>query len=190
MNTLLEKINKIPKDFFSLKDLQKISQLNKTSLPVLISRAIKSGHLIKLKNGLYAKYNSDISLNQLAMYLYNPSYISFETALGQYNILSQKTSITTLATTKRHKEITSANNIFIYHHIKKDLFWGYKKEDNYLIAEPEKAFLDLAYLSLNGYGHFDIEEMNLKILNKSRLKTYLKKINQPKLTDKISKILK
>jgi len=41
---------------------------------------------------------------------------------------------------------------FIYRHIKKGLFWGYKdiktEFGQYLIAEPEKALLDYIYLNL------------------------------------------
>ena len=126
---------------------------------------------------------SKISWENFAIEIYSPSYLSFEWALAKYNILSQKPINLTLATSKRSKKNITPQNILIYHHLQPRLFWGFVREENYLIAEPEKAFLDLAYLSLNGYAKFDTEEMNLELLNKIKLKKYLKKINYQKLNN-------
>lgn len=190
MSKLLNIINKLPKEYFSIEDLQKISKLNRNSLRVALSRSVKSGELIKLTNSLYTTDVNKLPWENLAINLYKPSYISFEFALNHHQILSQQTSAITLATTKIRKEIAIGGERLVYRHLKKEMFWGYYREDNYLIADPEKAFLDLAYLSLNGYGHFDAEEMNLRLLNKNKIRKYLKKINHKRLTLKIYNILK
>lgn len=189
MNKLQEKINKIPKQYFSLHDLYKFSDIEKASLKVALSRAVRNKDIIRLASGLYAKDINNIPWENLAVNIYSPSYISFESALNHYNILSQQSAHLTLATTKRRKDININDQIIIYRHIKSTLFWGYIKKDDYLIAEPEKAFLDLAYLSLNGYAHFDPEEMNLKLLDKKKIKRYLKRFNNIKLNNLIKKIL-
>ncbi len=189
MSKLLKEINNIPRKYFSLKDLSKINNLEKNSLKVAISRAVRDKKIFKLTNGLYAQDINDIPWENLAINIYSPSYISFESALNHYNILSQQTVSLTLATDKRRKNINIHNHPIIYRHIKSGLFWGYIRKSDYLIAEPEKAFLDLAYLSLNGYGHFDPEEMNLSLLNKEKIKRYLKKFNNKKLDKLISTIL-
>ena len=190
MSKLLNITNKLPKEYFSIEDLQKISNLNRNSLRVSLSRAVKSGQLTKLTNSLYTANVNKLSWENLAINLYKPSYISFESALNRHGILSQQTSALTLATPKIRKEISIENERLVYRHLKKEMFWGYYREDNYLIADPEKAFLDLAYLSLNGYAHFDAEEMNLQLLDKGIIKKYLKKINLKRLTIKINNILK
>ncbi len=189
MSKLLKEINNIPKVYFSLKDLSKISNLEKSSLKVAISRAVKTGEIIKLVNGLYTKNINNISWENLAINIYSPSYVSFESALNYYNILSQQAVSLTLATNKRKKDINIHNHPIVYRHIKSDLFWGYIRKDDYLIAEPEKAFLDLAYLSLNGYGYFDPKEMNLSLLDKEKVKRYLKKFNNKKLDKLINSTL-
>lgn len=186
MTKLIQKINNIPKNYFSLLDIKKISDINEESLKVAISRLIKNKQLIKLQKGVYTSDISKINWENFAVEIYSPSYLSFEWALNHYNILSQQAVNLTLATTKRSKTITT-DKIIIYHHIQSNLFWGYKKENDYLIAEPEKAFLDLAYLSLNGYAKFDIEEINTKELNKTKIKKYLKKFNVKKLDNLISR---
>jgi predicted transcriptional regulator of viral defense system len=189
MNKLQEKINKIPKQYFSLQDLYKFSNTNKASLKVALSRAVRDKQVIRLASGLYAKDINNIPWENLAVNIYRPSYISFESALNHYNILSQQSAYITLATTKRRNDININDQVIIYRHIKDDLFWGYIKKDDYLIAEPEKAFLDLAYLSLNGYAHFDPAEMNLGLLDKKKIKSYLKKFNNTKLDNLMKKTL-
>lgn len=181
MSKLLKKINNIPKKYFSLKDLSKIVDLEENSLKVAVSRAVKDGKIVKLVNGLYTQNINDISWENIAINIYSPSYISFESALNYYNILSQQTTVLILATDKRRKNINIHNHYIIYRHIKSSLLWGYIRKDDYLIAEPEKSFLDLAYLSLNGYGHFDLEEMNLDLLDQKKIKKYLKRFNNKKL---------
>lgn len=181
MSELKKQINKIQKSYFSFTDLRKISQLDDASLRVTASRLVDSGELTKLTKGFYCQDQNNVDLQKFAMEIYKPSYLSFEWALGQYNILSQKSYALTLATTKRARQVELDNAIINYRHIQPGLFWGYTSRDGYLIAEPEKAFLDLAYLSLNGYAKFDTEEMNLEILNKSKIKKYLKEIKSERL---------
>ncbi len=190
MSKLEKQINKIPKSYFSINDLAKIVDLDRNALKVAISRAIKKGELLKLTKGYYAKDIDNISLENLAVNIYKPSYVSFQSALNHYNILSQQTMALTLATTKRKKEINIYDNLIIYHHINNNLFWGYLKQDNYLLAEAEKAFLDLAYLSLNGYAHFDPSEMNLDLIDKRKLKKHLNKFKNKKLNLLIENYIK
>lgn len=188
MNKLLQKINNIPKSYFSLKDLEKISDRDKNSLRVALSRSVKSGDITRLTSGIYTSDINNLTWENFAVNLYTPSYISLEYALNYYNVLSQRVYAITLVTTNRKKEVTIQGQPLNYKHIKPNMFWGYIKKEDFLIAEPEKAFLDLAYLSLNGYANFDPEEMNLGSLNKQKIKKYLKKINNPRLTKLINSI--
>ncbi|MFH1838425.1 MAG: hypothetical protein ABH808_02955 [Candidatus Kuenenbacteria bacterium] len=188
MNDLKKQINKIKKDYFSFADLRKISKMDDNSLRVAVSRMIKIGEIKKLFKGYYCLDLVNVDLEKLAIEIYRPSYLSFEWALGYYNILSQKTYSLTLATTKRSKKIDIAEKNIIFRHIQPKLYWGYILKDKYLIAEPEKAFLDLAYLSLNGYAKFDKKEMNLKLLDRKKITAYLKKINSKKLNLLLTKV--
>jgi len=181
MSSLEKQLNKIKKSYFSFADLRKITQLNDASLQVAISRLIKAGEIIGLTKGYYCLNKAEVNWQKMALEIYEPSYLSFEWALSQYDILSQKTYALTLATTKRAKQVEAGDIIISYHHIKAGLFFGYELRDGYLIAEPEKAFLDLAYLSLNGYARFDAEEMNLGLLDKDKIKSYLKKFKSRRL---------
>lgn len=188
MNKLTKEIIKLPKVTFSLADLRKLPGLQEEYIKTTLSRALKAGEVIRLAGGLYSKNSGEIALENLAINIYNPSYLSFESALNFYNILSQQSTALTLATTKRAKKLSIQNRLVAYRHLKQSLFWGYKKNNDYLLAEPEKAFLDLAYLSLNGYGHFDPKEMNLKLLDIKKLRIYLKRFKSAKLEKMIDEI--
>lgn len=181
MSNLLKKINNIKKNYFTFSDLRKITDSSDESLRVSVSRMIKSGEIKSLSKGYYCLSGAILDLPKIAVEIYAPSYLSFEWALGQCGILSQKTYSLTLATTKRAKQISLEETNIIYRHLRADLFFGYILKDEYLMAEPEKAFLDLAYLSLNGYARFDVEEMNLELLDKKKIKEYLKKFNSKRL---------
>lgn len=186
MNKLIKQIKSIPKSYFTLNDIKKISRLEENSLKVALSRLVKRGELIKLARGIYANDIAKVEWEKLAVELYPPCYISFESALANHNILSQKPYQLTLAAAKRSKTIEIGERTIVYHHLKKEMFWGFRNDQGILSAEPEKALLDLAYLSLNGYAKFDPEEINFGLIDKTKLLSYLKKIKNKKL-EKIMK---
>lgn len=181
MKNLIAQVELIPKDHFTLNDLRKISSLQEASLKVAINRLVKSGKLIKIGSGFYTADIVKIDWEKLACEIYAPSYISLEYMLGVCNVLSQKPVHLTLITSKRTKTVKLKDKNIFYHHLKPELFWGYSEYRKTFLAEPEKALLDLAYLSLNGYAKFDLEEMNTELLDKNKLKKYLKRFNNKKL---------
>jgi predicted transcriptional regulator of viral defense system len=179
--TLIEQINALPKSYFAINDLKKVTTLDYNSLKVSLSKLVKSQKIVRIARGYYAVVLSDVDLEAFSLEYYGPSYLSFEWALGYYGILSQQSYGLTLATVRRGREVDVKNSSLIYRHIQKKHFWGFVKVGDKLIAEPEKAFLDQVYLSLNGAGTFDIEEMNLDILDKKKLKKYLKRFDDERL---------
>jgi hypothetical protein len=181
MEKLINKIKKIPRNYFSLADIRKISDLDDNSLKVALNRLVKNQELIKISHRLFSLDDSKINWEQLAVGIYGPSYLSFEWILAKNNILSQQPVNLTLATSKRSKSMETSRNIITYHHLRNNLFWGYEKNDKIVSAFPEKAFLDLAYLSLNGYAKFDINEMNLKYLDKKKIKIFADKFKSARL---------
>lgn len=57
--------------------------------------------------------------------------------------------------------------------MQRKLFFGYEKKDGYLIAVPEKALLDQAYLAAKGLRRFPIDEYDLSDLNNKKIQEYL-----------------
>jgi predicted transcriptional regulator of viral defense system len=182
MQKLFDKIKGNPKGYFSLMDIRKIAGLEEQTLKVVLSRLVKGGKIKKIGQKFYAIDLQKVDWEKFAVEVYAPSYLSFEYVLARRGILSQQIQHLILATENRTKIIETPEADIIYHHLNSKVFYGYTKEADILIAEPEKAFLDLAYLSLNGYAKFDPEEMNLNLLDKNKLKVYLCKFKSKKLS--------
>lgn len=155
--------------------------VNENTLNKTLQRLNKNGILKRVIKGKYILANADYDDFELANFLVAPSYVSFESALSLYGILSQFTYTVTSATIKRAKKILFTKE-FEYTHLDRNLFWGFVKNKNFLIATPEKAFLDTLYLSLKGLRKVDLDELDISSLDQKILKDYLKKMSKPFLT--------
>ena len=162
--------------FFILKTLRDILGIKKErNLYRIINKLIKAGVLIKVEKNKYLLKDAKIEDFSLANFLYQHSYVSFESALNFYGILSQFPYEITSITTKKSAKKEFQGKIFTYAQTKKNLFFGYQKTENYLIAYPEKALLDQLYFNSKGLKTLNLDEYDLKFIKISRLKEYLKK---------------
>lgn len=190
MSGLMNDIARIPKSYFSLTDIAKVSTLARESLWVSLSRLVKQGRLVKLARGWYTADIAAVNLEQFAPDLYPGSYLSFESVLAAQGILSQQPMAITCATRRQRKTVTVGGRDIIYRHLQPKMFWGYRRVGQVSEAEPEKALLDLAYLSLRGYAKFDAEEMHLDLLDKKKLSVFLRSIGSPELKRLIDEAMK
>lgn len=159
--------------FFTLKSLKDILEIkNEGTFFSVLQKLLKSEILKKLERRKYLLAGAKINNFNLANLLYQPSYVSFESALNFYGILSQFPYEIISATPKKPIQKTINGQAFSYIHLKKSLFWGYEKKDDFLIALPEKALLDQLYLASKGLKAINLEEYDLNLLNLKRLKVY------------------
>lgn len=172
---LVKKLTGFGKSYFTVADLEKILDLKKDSLYVTLNRLVKNGVLIRLRKNIYSLFTQVLDHEKIANELYFPSYVSFELALSKYSILSQIPYTQTLATTRPPKKTEIGGVAVEYSHLPKNLFFGYVLKDGKYIAEPEKALLDQLYMVSRGKRSLHIEELDLKDINKKKLKEYAKK---------------
>ena len=142
------------------------------------------GYIKKIRRGFYIF--SDSALNEPALFLianklYSPSYISFEMAFSYYGLIPESVYGITSATTKKTVNFKSPIGEFIYRTIKPSLMFGYKLENfqnqNYKIAEIEKAVLD--YLYINPQIQSDADFFELRFNSQEFLaKADMEKFNQ------------
>jgi predicted transcriptional regulator of viral defense system len=176
--------------FFTIKTLKDILEVRKeSSLFPVIKRLLQVGLLVKIERDKYLLKGAKVHDFALANFIYRPSYISFESALNFYGILSQFPYEVTSITSKKTVKKTFESKVFVYNHIKMDLFWGYKKQDNFLIAFPEKALLDQLYLTAKGYKNISLDEYDLSRISTLRLKKYLRKYSRTRQFEGTIKIL-
>lgn len=179
MSLLTKKIYESSTQLFTLKTLREHLNIDKSgSLFNVVNRLIESGVLIKIERNKYVLKNYSCSEFALANFIYEPSYVSFESALSYHGILSQFPYEVTSATLGQTRSKNFNGKKYGYYHLKKSLFWGYIKVDNYLIADKEKAMSDQLYLTSKGIKKIHLEEYDLSLINKSKLKSYILKYPQ------------
>lgn len=125
-----------------------------------INRYVQAGKLNSIRRGIYSK-DKNYDKYELATKIYTPSYISFETVLGSAGVTFQLYGQVFVAS-YRTKEIDCVGQKYSYHKIKDTILTnqaGVESRENYNIASPERAFLDVVYIHKD--YHFD----NLSVLN-------------------------
>ena len=172
---IIKKLNSEELGLFTVSDIKKFFSIKKDNTAYkIIERLSKKGILKQLTKGKYLFSLLSSNDFQIANFLYSPSYISLETALSFYGIIAQFPYQITSITIKKTKTIETLNKEFSYFHIKRDLFLGYEKKENFLIALPEKALFDYLYFFYKGLRNFERDEFDLGKINKKNLFNFVK----------------
>ena len=137
---------------FIVSDFSKLFNISLSKARLTLSRYSQKedSHFIRAKNGIYLFTLGNPENFEIANKIFQPSYISFETALSYYNIIPETIYSITSATTKRPKEIIVQDINYKYYKLQNRLFFGYRSisihQKKIFIAEKEKALLDYIYL--------------------------------------------
>ncbi len=143
-----------------------------------LSRWVKTGRLIQLRKGLYtlAQPYRKVAPHPfvLANAMKRASYVSLQSALGYYGMIPEHVPIVTSVTTQRPEQVNTSLGQFVFRHIKKSWFHDYKQVDlgsdqKAFIATPEKALVDLVYLTPYADNYDFLTELRLQ--NWERLNT-------------------
>lgn len=174
---------------FSLDDFARLFDIKKKdTLYKKIARLEKKKIIKKLIKGKYLFLFNQPNDFLIANYLYQPSYISLESALSFYGLISGFPYQITSVTPKKTKKIIADKKEYVYGQISPLFFWGWEKKDNFLIAQKEKAFLDYLYFYTKGLRSFEKDEFDLKEIDKKKLIKYAGKFGNQKLLSIVKKI--
>jgi len=165
----LKKLEKFKKYYYTVRDLGRVLDMPIDSLRVQLTRWSKIGILIRIAKGIYAPYGTEIDVLKIANQMYYPSYISFESVLSKYGILSQIPYTLTFATPKRTKKMILNYTEVEFTKLSDKYYFGYVFEDGVNIASPEKALVDCLYLVSKGKRILNIDELYLKNVDKEKL---------------------
>lgn len=162
---------------FTISDFARLFNLNNNNtLYKKIQRLEKQKIIKKIINGKYLFSISHPDEFSIAHFIMNPSYISLESALSFYGIMTGFSYSITSITTRPPKTATIEGKEYSYSHINPSLFWGYEKNGQFLIADPEKALLDYIYFSLKGLRTMlDFDEIDTTQIDKTRLSEYARR---------------
>lgn len=171
------------KTIFSVKDLALIWGITDDDyLKTKIYRLVKNGNLLRIKKGIYV-LDKNYNIKELAVSIYTPSYISFETVLREAGIIFQHYE-TFFVAGSWSKTIKIDKKNFCFRKIKKEILFnslGVINKDNYSIANSERAFLDMIYLFPDYY--FD----NLSVLDWDKCFELVKIYNNKELIKRLNK---
>jgi predicted transcriptional regulator of viral defense system len=114
----------------------------------------KKGYIKMIRRRYYMFADTSINesiLSLIANTIYEPSYISLESALSRYNLIPESVYSVTSVTSQKAKNFKTEFGRFSYRQIKPSLMFGYKLVDfggrRFRLAEIEKAVLDYLYLN-------------------------------------------
>ena len=169
---LIQFLSQLERPYLTVADLEKILGLKRASLYVTLHRLVRYGVLERLRRGVYHLALRPADVPRIANLLYMPSYLSFESALARYGILSQIPYAVTFATTRRSKRMTLGGTAVEFHQLRRDLFFGYTLENGLYVAEPEKALLDELYLVKRGKASLELSELRLDDLSLEKALAY------------------
>ena len=176
---------------FTPREFYDIFGISPKTGSVFISRNLKSGLFLKLRNNYYMLKDSHTPLYAMANKLYQPSYVSLESALSHYGIIPEVVYAITSVTTKPTREFKTPKSVFSYQRIKKSVFAGYSPvtiDGNIvLLADPEKALADYLYFVDLKKTSFN-DRLNLKGIHKEKLLTFIRLFKRKSLLKKVTEI--
>lgn len=182
---VLEVIQNSPRSVFNVQSLRMLTEYENTQkLTQSLHYYIKEGKIRNPRRGIYTKSTYDEK--EMACSIFRPAYISLEYVLQRAGVVFQyDDAITCVSYLNRIIDIE--NKTYQFRIINPELWIGMEgieQQDNILIASPERAFLDMVYLSA-GNCYFD----NLHPLNKTKVKQLLSLYQSKVLTERANELL-
>lgn len=157
--------------------LRLLTDMQSSSLRMALSRLAERKVIQRICRGFYTNPFNPPSLEETAAVIYRPSYISLESVLSRYGIMSQIPQRLTCVTTRLPRFFKTSLGAVEYRQVKKRYFFGFLKKDGYWMAEPEKAFLDFVYLNRGKEIRSLLEEFDRRTLNRRRVRDYAQRMN-------------
>jgi predicted transcriptional regulator of viral defense system len=190
-----EKLLKLSLPVFTLREALRILGYEYNTGRMQISRWAKMGHLVRLKNGLYALKGpldrGEIPEYYIANRLYAPSYISLESALSFYNLIPETAFAVTSISPKLTRKFAILQTSYVYRSVQPRFFTGYvidrQGSFSIRIAEKEKAVIDYLYFTI--FDKTDpLERLALKPLSRKKMYFYAALSKDQKLTTLVKRL--
>lgn len=147
---VLAMIQRLDQSVLETGDVAAILGVGKAHASKMAGRLEEAGHLVALRRGVWAfPGRTDPMSIPECLTAPQPAYVSLQSALYYHGMLSQIPSslyAVSLARTRRYSTPLGAVSV---HHVAPDFFFGYEtvSEKAIRMARPEKALLDIFYLS-------------------------------------------
>lgn len=138
-----------------------------------LSRWVNAGKILQLRRGLYVLAPPYRRRTPhpflLSNRLVRPSYVSLQSALAFHGHIPEAVAVTTGVTTRRPGRHSTPLGEHDLRHVKRELLFGHATTEvaprqHAFVARPEKALLDLVYLTPGGDRRAYLEGLRLQAL--------------------------
>lgn len=143
-----QKLLSLKQPVLQTRDVSAYLNISHAHASKVLDSLAKTGRFVRLMRG---KWATTTQIDPLILPGYMtapfPSYISLQTALFYHGMISQIPQTlyaVSLARTRRY--VTPFATISI-HHLQADFFFGFERIDQIKMATPEKALIDILYLT-------------------------------------------
>ena len=195
--SILAFTKKLNRPVFTTREAAMLSGSSLSNASKTLKILEKKGLIFKVFRGIWAETgNERISPYSIIPFLLpkNRAYVSFVSALHLHGIIEQIPQEITLASTIHTKKIHTKVGTFSIHSITPSFFDGfdwYKRDGNFLIAEPEKALIDSLYLSVRKKKQFSYfpELYFPKSFSFKKANRWVEKIEDPRIRSSVGKKL-
>lgn len=176
----IQTLQRSGKKLFTLSDLRKLLRIESDNTAYKQARVlVQVGLLERAMKGVFVLSSNKPSDFELANLLCRPSYVSLESALNYYGMLIQSPQQVTSVTTQLTRRVNAIGKEFSYVHLDQKYYSHYQKVDGFLIATPEKAFVDACFLAALGRATLHVEELLLDDLNRKQVSRLVATIAHP-----------
>lgn len=178
----VQNLTKLPSGLFTLHDFRRLFPTENTYTVYERMKQLKRKTIVAvLSKGKYMLSANAPPEFAVANFLYQPSYVSLESALSFYSIITGFPHQVFSLTTHKTKHISALGMEYRYVHIKSELFWGFEKRETFLIADKEKALLDYLYLASKGLRLYQPDEFDFSDIDRKKLITYCRRVKDTRL---------
>ncbi|NCC51851.1 MAG: hypothetical protein EOM20_11620 [Spartobacteria bacterium] len=135
--------------FFETGDAAVLLKTSRAHASKILSRLEESELVLSLKRGLWC-FPDRVQMLQLpaALTAPLPCYISLQSALYRHGMISQIPHVVYAVSTARTHRWNTPMGVVSVHHVCPEFFMGYEMLNGHVpMAVPEKALLDILYLS-------------------------------------------
>lgn len=154
-----------------------------------LSRWTASGSLVQLRRGLYAFGGAWAGARrrphgfEIANRLARGSYVSLTSVLSEQGIIPEYVPSVTSVTTGRPRVVKTPLGVFVYRHVRPEMFRDYEWRDleggaGAYVARVEKALIDLLYLARKPDDPAYLRQLRLQNLDRIELDTLAEMANK------------
>jgi len=165
--------------YLNISSLRTLTGLSEKAVRQACWRLSRSGLLRPLGSAWYANRFHAPVLEEIGALLVRPSYVSLDRVLSAARVTTQPCFVLTCVTTRPTAARQTPYGRIEYRSVSRRLFWGFRPRRStngltVLEAEPEKALLDLIYLSRRAGEPIWID-LDFARLDRRRLEAYARR---------------